>query len=145
MLCYLRRDGHTLMLHKRRGEGRGKHNGLGGKLEPGESPEDALRREVLEESGLVLHSARLRGVLTFPLFDGSDDWYVFVYTSDDFGGELRASDEGELRWVPDGELPSLDLYEGDRVFLPWLEGERVFSAKLRYRGGVFEGHEVTFY
>ena len=145
VLAYLKRDGMTLMLHKVRGHQQGKWNGLGGKLEPGESSEQALRREVLEESGLSVESARLCGFITFPDFDDVDDWYTFVYTVSEFSGELAASDEGELRWVPDGEVPSLNLWEGDRVFLPWLEQPHFFSAVFRYEQGEFEGREVAFY
>jgi 8-oxo-dGTP diphosphatase len=146
-LCYLKRDGHTLMLHRRR-EGdyhRGKYNGLGGKLLSGESPEDCVRREVYEESGLSVTEMRFRGVLTFPLFDGRDDWYVFVYTVTGFEGKLRASAEGELSWVADEDLLGLELWPGDRIFLPWLEGSETFSATFRYQGGRLRDYEASFY
>ena len=97
-LCYLRRDGHTLMLHRTKKPGdyhQGKWNGLGGKLRPGESPEECLRREVFEESGLTVEAATLRGLITFPNFDGIDDWYCFVYTVEQFSGELGESPEGD--------------------------------------------------
>jgi 8-oxo-dGTP diphosphatase len=147
-LCYVRRDGQTLMVHrnkKRNDYHQGKWNGLGGKLEPGESPEECMRREVLEESGLVVQDARLRGIITFPDFDGVDDWYCFVYTIHAFTGERTDSPEGDLRWVPDSELLSLNLWPGDKVFIPWLFEDRFFSAKFHYEKGVFMGHSVVFY
>ena len=52
---------------------------FGGKFDPGESPEECLKREVLEESGLSVTAAQLKGFITFPDFDGNDDWYAFVY------------------------------------------------------------------
>jgi 8-oxo-dGTP diphosphatase len=147
-LGYVRRDGHTLMLHRVKKAGdyhRGKWNGLGGKLLPGESPEECLRREVLEESGLTVEAATLRGIITFPNFDGVDDWYCFVYTVEQVSGELAASPEGELRWIPDEGLLDLNLWEGDRVFIPWLFEGRFFSAKFVYEGGVLRDYAVTFY
>ena len=54
-LCYVRQGGKTLMIHrvkKLNDIHAGKWNGLGGKLEPGETPEECARREILEESGL---------------------------------------------------------------------------------------------
>ena len=145
-LVYVRRGDHTLMLHKVRGYQRGKWNGLGGKFEPGESPEACMRREVLEESGLRVEAAELKGFITFPTFDGQDDWYAFVYVVKAFSGEPRSSDEGELRWVKTSELSGLNLYDGDRIFLPWLEQPRIFSAVFRYgEGGTFEDYEVVFY
>lgn len=133
------------MIHKRRGYQRGKWNGLGGKLEPGETPEECARREVYEEAGLLATELRLNGFITFPLFDTEHDWYVFVFTCAAFGGQPRASDEGDLHWIPDDELTGLELHEGDRVFLPWLDRDRLFSAKLIYEKGEFRRHEVVFY
>ncbi len=144
-LAYLKKNGHTLMLHKAKGYQAGKWNGLGGKFAPGESPEECLKREVFEESGLTVVDAHLKGFITFPDFDGSDDWYAFVYVVTEFVGDLKASDEGELRWVPDAAVPSLNVWEGDRVFLPWLERLDTFSAKFNYEKGVFKDFEVNFY
>ena len=144
-LAYVKQDGHTLMLRKARGYQTGKWNGLGGKFEPGESPEDCLRREVLEESGLTVEKAQLKGFITFPDFDGQDDWYTFVYTVSEFSGRVQASDEGALHWVADAEVLSLNLWEGDRVFWEWLESPQLFSAVFRYQAGEFVGHEVVFY
>lgn len=144
-LAYVKRDSHTLMLHKARGYQTGKWNGLGGKFEPGESPEQCLKREVLEESGLMVEQAQLKGFITFPDFDGTNDWYTFIYTVTAFSGDLKASDEGELRWIPDADVLDLNIWDGDRVFLPWLESDRLFSAVFRYQQGVFTGYEVVFY
>lgn len=147
-LCYLRKDGHTLMLHRIKKENdmhQGKWNGLGGKLEPGESPEECVVREVEEESGLRIRNPRLHGIITFPAFDGLDDWYVFVFTASEFEGELIDSREGVLRWVPDDEVLTLPLWEGDRIFIPWLDKPHCFSARFMYQNGALKNHEVVFY
>lgn len=147
-LCYVRSSGKTLMLHRNKKPGdvhRGKYNGLGGKLEPGESPDECVLREVLEEGGLSVLDARLRGVLTFPAFAKGEDWIVFVYTATRFTGQPGECAEGALEWVKDADIASLNLWEGDRVFLPWLDGERFFSAKFVYRDGKLVGHDVSFH
>jgi 8-oxo-dGTP diphosphatase len=144
-LAYVKHNGHTLMLHKARGYQQGKWNGLGGKFDPGESPEDCLTREVFEESGLKVEAAQLKGFITFPDFDGEDDWYAFVYVVTGFSGEVKASPEGELHWILDSEVMNLTMWPGDSVFLPWLEQERFFSAKFYYEKGAFVRHEVVFY
>lgn len=147
-LCYVRSEGRTLMLHRNKKEGdihRGKWNGLGGKLDPGESPEECVVREVREESGLTLHDPRLRGVLTFPAFKAGEDWLVFVYSAKRFSGQLAVCSEGDLEWVEDARLLELPLWEGDRIFLPWLEGEKFFSGKFVYREGRLVSHEASFY
>lgn len=147
-LCYLRTGGKTLMLHRNKKEGdvhRGKWNGLGGKLESGETPEECVVREVREESGLTVRSPRLRGILTFPAFKSGEDWLVFVYTAEGYAGSLGPCPEGDLEWVPDAKIAGLPLWEGDRVFLPWLEQEKFFSGKFVYRDGRLASHEETFY
>lgn len=147
-LCYLRRGGRTLMLHRNKKEGdvhRGKWNGLGGKLEEGESPEDCVAREIREECGLELKEPRLRGVLTFPAFKAGEDWLVFVYTATRFEGTLGECAEGDLEWVEDAALLALPLWEGDRIFLPWLDQDLFFSAKFTYHDGRLAAHEAAFY
>jgi 8-oxo-dGTP diphosphatase len=123
---------------------KGKWNGLGGKLDPGESPDECVVREIREESGLTLLDAKLRGVLTFPAFKPGEDWLVFVYTATRFEGELGECPEGDLEWVSGERLAALPLWEGDRIFLPWLEQERFFSGKFVYRDGRLASHEVSF-
>jgi len=123
----------------------GKWNGLGGKIEPGETPEECVIREVQEESGLLIKKPALKGFLTFPKFDGNDDWYVFVYVATEFDGELIESPEGHLHWIPDSELLALNIWEGDRHFLEWLNQGRFFSAKFLYKDGKLPRHEVVFH
>ena len=122
----------------------GKWNGLGGKFEVGETPEECVIREVLEESGLSIQNPKYCGLLLFTNFKGND-WYVFVFTADQFTGELIDSPEGELRWVPDEQLTSLPLWPSDHIFFPWLSGDRFFSARFLYDGEVYLSYEVAFH
>lgn len=147
-LVYIRDGDRTLMLHRNtRPEDYhyGKWNGVGGKLQAGESPEQAARREVLEESGLALGRLEMKGVITFPMFDGMDDWYVFLFNGYEPSGTVGTCAEGELEWVRTSEVLSLNLWPGDRVFLPWMSESGFFSAIFTYRDGAFEGYEVLRY
>ena len=124
----------------------GKWNGLGGKMMPGETPEECVIREVREESGLEIRAPKLCGILTFPNFDGRHDWYGFVYTTSDFEGELMSDPpEGDLAWIEDSRLLELPMWEGDRIFIGWIHEGRFFSAKFCYENGIFKGHEVAFH
>jgi 8-oxo-dGTP diphosphatase len=147
-LCYIRRDGQTLMVHRVKKANdihQGKWNGLGGKLEPGETPEECARREILEESGLQAKKLDLKGFLSFPAFARDEDWYAFVFVVDEFEGQLIESDEGDLEWIADGKLTELELWEGDRYFLEWLDRPGFFSGKFVYRNGRYVEHSVAFY
>ncbi len=149
-LCYIidKKKNSTLMLHRIKKENdyhQGKWNGLGGKLDKGESPEECAIREIKEESGLTVKNPSLKGFITFPNFDGVDDWYVFVYSFNEFEGELIDSPEGKLEWIPNDKLTSLNLWEGDKIFLEWVFKEKIFSAKFNYEKGRFVDYSVNFY
>lgn len=149
-LCYVkdRVNSTTLMLHRVKKEmdmHRGKWNGLGGKFEPGESPEECVIREILEESGLQIQNPKLHGFITFPAFDGVDDWYVFIYSASEFTGTLIDSPEGHLHWVKDEELLQLNLWEGDKHFMKWVNENRFFSAKFVYKAKSLVSHTVIFH
>lgn len=147
-LCYIRQGRQTLMLHRIRKADdvhHGKWNGLGGKFEAGETPEACVMREVEEESGLKLIEPRLKGFLTFPEFSKGEDWYAFVFVADRFTGELIDSREGVLQWIDTDKLLELNLWEGDRYFIPWLDRPGFFSARFVYKDGQLIDHDVVFY
>lgn len=149
-LCYVidEKNKKTLMIHRTKKENdyhANKWNGLGGKFNAGESPEDCVIREVVEESGLTIISPKMQGFITFPNFDGEHDWYVFIFTSTSFVGKLINSREGHLEWIPNEKLFSLNLWEGDRIFIKWLFQDKFFSAKFNYEKGEFKNYIVTFY
>lgn len=145
-LCYVEKDNQYLMLHRTMKEDDIHKNlwiGLGGKLEAGESPEECVIREVFEESGLKIISPVLRGVLTFPSFAddviNSDDWYVFLFTANNFSGSIKESDEGKLMWIDKEKLNEYPMHEGDVHFIEWIQKNKgVLSAKYIYENGVIK-------
>lgn len=148
-LCYIERDDAYLMMHrvkKERDINRDKWIGVGGHIEEGESPEECLLREVMEETGLTLTDYRLRGVITF-MTDTYPAEYMFLYTAEGFTGIMHACNEGELEWVPKVKVEQLPIWEGDRIFFRLLEERQdFFSLKLRYEGdtlaeAVLDGRE----
>ncbi len=147
-LCYIEKDNKYLFLHrtkKKNDVNEGKWIGVGGRLEPGESPEECVCRETEEETGLVLDSYKMRGVLTFSS-EGWEDECIFVFTSNEFHGEERACDEGDLRWIDKESVKDLNLWEGDRLFLPKiLDDAPFFSIKLSYKGDILVESAVHSY
>ena len=150
-LCYIEKDGCYLMLHrikKAQDENQGKWIGIGGHLEENESPEECVLREAKEETGLTLTGLRLRGIITFILPDWGNE-LTFLYTADAEEEALPECPEGVLKWAPVQDVPNLQLWEGDRVFLPLLQSrEDCFSLKLIYQAGgelvgwTLDGEEV---
>lgn len=136
-LCYLVKDGKVLMLHRVKKKNDINHDkwiGIGGKFEPEEAPEECILREAKEETGLTLTSWRCRGVVTF-LQEGGEVEYMYLFTADDFTGELVECDEGDLQWVSLEFLDALPTWEGDRIFLNLLwQDAPFFLLTLRYQG-----------
>ena len=136
-LGYIEREDAYLMLHRVKKKNDLNHDkwvGIGGKFEDGESPEECMCREALEETGLTLHNPTLRGIVTFV----SNEWdneYMFLYTCTHFSGELTECKEGNLEWVPKDKVCQLPIWEGDKIFFRLLnENEPFFSLKLSYEG-----------
>lgn len=136
-LCYIEKDGKYLMLHRIKKENdlnRDKWIGIGGKFKAKESPEQANRREALEETGLTLKECNYRGIVTFV----SDKWgteYMHLFTCKKFSGTLKDCDEGVLEWVDKNAVYQLPLWEGDKIFLKLIEKEDTpfFSLRLEYK------------
>lgn len=141
-LCYIEQGDSYLMLHrvkKVNDENHDKWIGIGGKFEEAESPEDCMRREMLEETGLTPQKWQYRGLVTFV----SDEWgteYMHLFKCTEFSGEIRDCDEGVLEWIGKDKLLSLPIWEGDKIFLRLLDTDcPFFSLKLCYSGDKLTG------
>lgn len=147
-VCYIEKEGKYLMLHrtkKKNDINEGKWLGIGGKFEDKESPEDCIIREVKEETGLTLNLVKLRGILTF-INTICETEYIFVFTSDDFIGELIECNEGELKWVNKDKVTSLNLWEGDKIFVEKIKEESpFFTIKYVYDGDTLLHYELKEY
>ena len=140
VLCYLEKDNKYLMLlrnKKKEDINALKWIGVGGHIEPSETKEEALIREIKEETGLTIKSYKYRGELIFINNDFSE--VMYLYTSDDFLGEVIDCDEGDLHWVSKDKIMDLNLGEGDRAFLSLLiNSDKFIKMKLIYENDVLK-------
>ena len=138
-LCYIENNGEYLMLYrnkKKNDDNAGKWLGIGGKFEADETADECCVREVFEETGIRLRGFHFYGVIRFRATTYEDE-DMYLYSSDDFElpAELPDCNEGELKWIPQDELMSLPMWEGDRAFLQKiLDGEKNISMTLQYVG-----------
>lgn len=151
-MCYID-NGDSFLMLKRTKKENDVHKGLtisvGGKFENGESPEECVIREVKEETNLDIINPKLCGIITFPDFEDGVNWYTYVYTAENFSGDLiEDCPEGDLIWVKKEDIKNRKIvtWEGDYIFLDWLIDKKpFFSAKFIYEKNIFKDYSVTFY
>lgn len=102
-LCFLTRGEQVLMLLRNNPPNRGLWNGVGGHIEPGESPYAGCLREISEETGFSVPQARFAGLLTWDGFE-VDDGGLYIFTAPAPPGDPRPTPEGELAWKPKSDL-----------------------------------------
>ncbi|KPJ85054.1 MAG: hypothetical protein AMS17_15060 [Spirochaetes bacterium DG_61] len=142
------REGNKLLLQKKSTGrfGEGKWNGPGGKLKPYETLEECAVREVMEETSLRVSSLKLHGTLKH-YFGNVDEpaWIVYQLSTTDYQGELRESEEGELRWFPVDEIPYGEMWQDDEHWLPLLLEGKDFEGDFYFNedGTALLDHKLT--
>ena len=149
-LCYLLTNTNILLGRKMRGVGQGKLNGYGGKLEPGETPEEAILRELFEESGVRAKADELQKVAELELvYLDRPEWNTLchAYVLFSWEGEPRETDEMSPVWCSREHIPYHDMWIDDRHWMPLvLSGKKIRGKYVFTEAGtaleVFESREV---
>ena len=127
-LLFLRRDNQILLAMKKRGFGANRFNGVGGKIEPGETIEQALLRETREEIGIVpMHYWKV-AEQDFLQQESDEPWrmYVHTYFCDEWQGEPTESEEMAPQWFEIEDIPYTDMWQDDEFWLPLvIAGEKI--------------------
>lgn len=128
-LCIIQKDSQILLGMKKRGFGEGRWNGFGGKVQIGETVEDAVQREMKEESGIAVADIKKRGVLAFEFADNPEVLEVHIFSASDFQGEPQETEEMKPQWFKIEEIPYDLMWPDDKHWLP-----------LFLAGKNFQGH-----
>lgn len=146
-VCYLQRDNKYLMLYRNKKKidvNKGKWIGVGGKLEEGESPEECIKREIKEETGYTANNCKERGIVVFNYNDEPSE-FMYLYTCNDFTGNIIDCDEGDLKWIPKDEVKELNLWEGDKIFIDLIQNKApYFFLTLNYKNDELISHTLEF-
>ncbi len=118
-LCYCIKDGKILLGMKKVRFGAGKWNGYGGKVDPGETNEEAAARELFEESGIATDSGALEKIADVQFFfSGKPVFQCHAYIARTWQGEPQESDEMSPRWFAIDALPFESMWISDAEWLP---------------------------
>ena len=132
--CYLRRGNKVLLLFRNKKEidiNKNKWIGVGGHIEEGETSQEAVIREVKEETNYVLINFQKKAIIIFNFGDEIEIMHLFV--SDKFKGKITSfCDEGDLAWFGINDLADLPMWEGDRIFLPLVLNNAPFFEMVLY-------------
>lgn len=144
-LCFIQDDAHVLLGMKKRGFGAGKWNGFGGKIEEGETAEEAARREVREEIGVLVRDLTRSGTLEFVYPREDKTLEVSVFRTTGYDGVPVETEEMRPSWFPVNALPLTDMWLDDRYWLPsFLEGKEVRATFIFKDDDTLMGYDIEF-
>ncbi|WP_435335117.1 8-oxo-dGTP diphosphatase [Haloarchaeobius sp. TZWWS8] len=118
-LCFICDGDEVLLIEKKRGLGAGLYNGPGGKVEPGETPREAVIREVREEVRLEVDDLTRLGELLF-YFGDEPLFRCHAYRTESYAGTPEETAEADPKWFRVAEVPYDEMWEDDRLWLPHL-------------------------
>lgn len=146
-LCLLIKDGKVLLALKKRGFGAGKVNGIGGKVQDGESIELAAARELQEEVGAIADPASFEkaGNIKFHFKDKPEwDQHMHIFLVRDWGGEIGESEEMAPQWYRHDEIPFNSMWADDKHWLPAVLSGKKVEGKFYFtsEGAMIDGFEI---
>jgi mutator protein MutT len=130
-LLFLRRKGEILLAMKKRDFGKGNWNGVGGKVDRGETVSEAAVRECQEEIGVTPREFQLAGHLKFYAADDPNFLHdTVIYVATEWEGELQTTDEMEPRWFAKNEIPYDQMWPDDEIWMPMLLKGQLFAGDV---------------
>jgi len=138
-LCFIRKEGRLLLIHKKRGLGKGKINAPGGRVEKGETLEETAVRETQEEVGLTPLGLVFAGRLDF-VFTDAYSLQAHVFTATDATGALTETDEATPFWCDENAIPYDKMWSDDRLWIPLMLEGKTFEAQF-----VFDGEQMLWH
>ena len=132
-LCFAVREGEILLGMKKRGFGEGRWNGFGGKVEAGETIEEAARREMQEECGVTIKKIEKVGIHKFEFVTKPEEvWEVHVFRVDEWCGEPEEMEEMRPQWFVFADIPYDMMWADDIYWLPLLLEGKKFRTRILF-------------
>ncbi len=132
-ICHVIKGDQILLKYGTRGVARGKWNGPGGKIDSKETPEECAKRELFEETGIRAGKLLYHGTLSFHM-DGGTELTILnhLFSTEDFSGEAKSTEEGEVKWFDQKDIPYQDMFPDDAFWLPLMLDKIRFDAEFYF-------------
>lgn len=145
-LLFLQKDDDILLAMKKRGFGVNLWNGVGGKIEPDETIEQALIRETQEEISVT--PIKYHQVAELDFYGGSDieGWrmYCYVYFSNSWIGTPTESEEMIPEWFKTSDIPYDKMWQDDKYWLPKVLIGKLITGKFYFdKDDNITSHNIT--
>jgi 8-oxo-dGTP diphosphatase/2-hydroxy-dATP diphosphatase len=131
-LCIIHDHPKVLLGMKKRGFGAGHWNGFGGKLNDGETIEEAARRELLEEAGIEPISMVKKGIIEFEFQNDPKILEVHIFHVTSFKGEAIETEEMKPQWFFIDEIPFKEMWSDDIYWMPYLLKGKKFKGRFLF-------------
>lgn len=146
VVCILENDKGEFSLPRKINDklGAQKRNGVGGKVEEGESIVEAARRETLEEAGVTVNEMIEMGTLEVK----SPGFFIELHIFHAMGlsgepSEQKGQGMGEFKWFKKDELPFDEMWPNDKLWYPYLIEGKHFQGKFELdKEGQVLSHEI---
>jgi 8-oxo-dGTP pyrophosphatase MutT (NUDIX family)/GNAT superfamily N-acetyltransferase len=143
-LCFLLHEDEVLLLLRKFPPNQGLWNGVGGHIEPGETPSQSIIREVAEETGYTITNPQFEGLLTWDGFE-IEPGAIVIFTAEVPHKAFVPNHEGDLAWKSRlWVCTAPDVVDNIHVFMPRiLAGESPLHYHCSYRDGVRISDKIT--
>lgn len=134
-ICFLFNDRSEILLaFKKRGFGKGKWNGVGGKVKDGEQPIDAARREITEEVGVLANELTPQGSIEFvwPESMKENNTVSYIFSTRSFTGEPTESEECRPQWFSLNAIPYEHMWDDDKYWYPKMINGETLHLKIYF-------------
>lgn len=135
VLCVLRCGDKFLLLKRNKDPHKNMHTPVGGKLEPFEEPEKAVKREVLEETGININNVGFFGILT-ETSPVKFNWINYIYVSDIEYIDPPLCNEGVLEWIDVKNLEKLNTPKTDYFIYEYVKEKKIFIFEALYNENI---------
>lgn len=141
-LIFVVQNGKILLIRKKRGLGAGKINGPGGRIDPGETPQQCAVREAQEELHVTPTGVLFCGELFFQFADGFK-LHGYVYRASGYEGTPTETDEALPLWTDIDHIPYHEMWADDRYWLPFMLAGHTFTGRFLFHDDTILGYELN--